>query len=304
MTFSPSQLLVLGAFLLGAVMVFIVTSLNGQPYGLPVTEEAWLKQTDVNDPALAFVNGWPIRRSQVLSEAAARGLIDPADGLDASQAAELDGQVLQTLVEDLVDQQLLGLEARRLGLARDPQATRLLRAREDTVLSEFLLGREVDALVTPAAVRQLYDEQAAILKSSDEVRARHILVKTRAEADAAVVRLDQGEAFAAVARQISIDPGSKEKGGDLGYFIRRDMVPAFSKVAFSTKVGAVSKPFESEFGWHIVKVEDRRKPDVPTFEELQSQLVSYQKFRVIENLLMELRGKATIDYVLGAGPEL
>ena len=303
MMFSPSQLLVLGAFLLGTVMVFVVTALNGQPFGLPDDEESWLKQTETGDPALAFVNGWPIRRSAVLRDAAARGLLDPVEDINGAPGA-LESTAVLSLVEDLVDQQLLSLEARRRGFARNPQATRLLRLSEDAVLAEFLLRREVEERVTPDALRQLYDEQAAILNSSDEIHARHILVKTREEAGAVVVRLQGDETFEALAKELSIDQGSREVGGDLGYFIRRDMVPAFSKVAFAMKVGAVSDPFESEFGWHIVKVEDRRKPVVPTYEDLAPQLMSYQKFRVIEKLLIELRDKATIDYVQGSGPAL
>jgi len=303
MTFSPSQLLILGAVLLGALLTFIVTELNVVPFGLPADEKAWLQQTEPGDPALAFVDGWPIRRSSVLNEAVRRGLVDPDTPGPAALAA-LDGDLVQDLVKDLVDRQMLALEARRRGLDRDRAAVRLLRTDADAVLSDLVLSREVARQVTPQTVRALYDRQVAILKSSDEIRARHILVKTRAEARAVAARLAAGEAFDAVAKEVSIDPGSKDKGGDLGYFMRRDMTPAFSKVAFATKVGAVSKPFRTSFGWHIVKVEDRRKPVVPTFEALKPQLVRYEKFQVIEKLLEELRARSSIDYVLGTGPAL
>ena len=151
--------------------------------------------------------------------------------------------------------------------------------------------------MTEDSLKALYDEQLETLRLDEEVRARHILVPTEDEARQLMARLRAGADFARLARTQSIDEASAKDGGDLGYFTRAAMVEPFADVAFSTSAGEVSEPFETQFGWHIVKVEDRRQRRAPTFEELRPQLLRFKTFEVVRSEIERLRSAATIDYL-------
>ncbi|MEM7566624.1 MAG: peptidylprolyl isomerase, partial [Pseudomonadota bacterium] len=134
------------------------------------------------------------------------------------------------------------------------------------------LAANLSAEVTDEALRAFYDEQIANAPAQQEVRARHILVETEEEALAVLERLESGEEFEALAAELTIDPSGKATGGDLGYFGRGRMVPAFETAAFELEPGAVSAPVQSQFGYHVIKSEDRRDLAPPSFEELEGRI--------------------------------
>ncbi len=123
-------------------------------------------------------------------------------------------------------------------------------------------------------MRKVYDEAIGQMKKEPEVRARHILVETEDEAKAVVAELKKGADFAELAKTKSKDPGSAD-GGDLGYFTKDQMVPEFSEVAFKLDKGALSDPVKSQFGWHVIKVEDKRERQPPEFDKVKDQLESF-----------------------------
>ena len=205
---------------------------------------------------------------------------------------------IRALLDDMIDQKLLASAARQEGLDQSERGQRAIELAKDRALSEIFLRNAVDEEITEDSLRALYDEQIGSGEPGDEVRARHILLATEEEAQDVYQQLQDGSDFEELAKKLSLDPGSGAQGGELGYFTKERMVPEFSTVAFATKVGKVSEPFQSQFGWHVLKVEDKRKGVLPSFEELRQQIVRYQTFTVVQNTINDLRGEAEIDYFL------
>jgi peptidyl-prolyl cis-trans isomerase C len=133
------------------------------------------------------------------------------------------------------------------------------------------------------------------MKPEEEVRARHILVEKEDEAKAALARVRKGEDFAKVAAELSRDPGSGKEGGDLGYFTQDRMVPQFGAVAFQLKAGDVSEPVQTQFGWHVIKVEDKRSKPLPKFEDVKGEIETYLVRKAQQDIVMGLRGDLKLE---------
>jgi foldase protein PrsA len=156
--------------------------------------------------------------------------------------------------------------------------------------------------ITESDVRSYYDQNKESFSTPEQVRASHILVETKAEADAIYTQLKNGADFAKLAKEKSIDPGSSVIGGDLGYFERGIMVPEFEDAAFSLKVGEISQPVQSDYGYHLILVTDHKAEVVPTLESLTEQikdtLASQKIYELSQSLINELRDKADIKNML------
>jgi peptidyl-prolyl cis-trans isomerase C len=146
-------------------------------------------------------------------------------------------------------------------------------------------------------MKKVYDEAVKQSADEQEVRARHILVPTEDEAKAVIVELKKGTDFAELAKQKSKDPGAAAEGGDLGYFTKEQMVPAFSEVAFKLNKGDVSEPVKSQFGWHVIKVEDKRSKPVPPFEQVKTQVESFVVQRAQAAYIAKLREGGKVERV-------
>lgn len=173
---------------------------------------------------------------------------------------------------------------------------RLAYVRMKVLMDEFV-ARESAKAATAEAARKLYDDAMKTMKPDEEVRARHILVEKEEEARAALERVRKGEDFAKVATELSRDPGSKPQGGDLGYFTQDRMVAPFAEAAFKLKSGEVSEPVQTQFGWHIIKVEDKRTRPLPTFEEVREEIDAYLKQQGQQNVVLELRKDKRVERV-------
>jgi peptidyl-prolyl cis-trans isomerase C len=201
------------------------------------------------------------------------------------------------LVERLIDMRLVAGEARANGLADDPDVRRELAQIENQIISQVFLTRRIDAMVTEDVVQARYDEHIAALTPEEEVSARHILLETEEDALAVIVSLQDGADFVELAAEKSIGP-SADRGGDIGYFSRdRDnVVPEFADAAFALEPGQISEtPVQSEFGWHVIKVDDRRSIASPTLEEMREELVTEISQQLIAELIDGLRDAATIE---------
>jgi peptidyl-prolyl cis-trans isomerase C len=159
---------------------------------------------------------------------------------------------------------------------------------------ESLLQDAGKSALSDAAEHQVYDEAIKQVKTEEEVHARHILVPTEDEAKAILVQLKGGADFATLAKEKSKDPGAAE-GGDLGYFTKDQMVPEFADVAFKLDKGQLSDPVKTQFGWHIIKVEDKRTKPTPTFDQVKPQIENYVAHRAQAQLVENLRKSATIE---------
>ena len=238
------------------------------------------------DTVVARVNGTVIHRSDVLHALGAM----PPQVKDMPMA-----QVYPLLLERLIDGKLVVAAGRAQKLQDDPEIKRKVAEYEDRAIQEAYLGHAINLQLTDDALRKKYDAFVNENPPQEEVRARHILVKTEKDAQEALAEIKKGADFATVARAKSTD-GSARDGGDLGYFSRGDMVAEFSDAAFAMKPGEVSKtPVKSEFGWHIIKVEDRRMTPAPSFEETKDQLRSELSQAMVGDVVEGLRTKAKIE---------
>lgn len=255
----------------------------------PTTTDAAAKADAAKaDPAkvVARVDGTPITEADLAVAAE-----DPSVSLPGMSEA----QKRDLLVGYLVDLKIgaKAAEAAKVGESAD-FARRLAYFRDKLLLDDYL-EREVKKTVTPDAARKLYDETVKGVKPEDEVRARHILVEGEDEAKKIVARLKGGEDFAKVAAETSQDPGSKSDGGDLGFFTKERMVAPFADAAFKLAPGQLSEPVKSQFGWHVIKVEEKRTKPVPTFEEMKEQIENYLSRKAQQDVILALREKAKVE---------
>ncbi|WP_022697247.1 peptidylprolyl isomerase [Euryhalocaulis caribicus] len=274
-----------GLFLLLAAIALAACSDESSP---EASVELRDNVTRLGDTVAAEVGETRIYVSDVEREAAAQGAIAPGDRIST------DSDAYSRVLDELIDQRLLAMEAARRGLADTDEARRRLQTARERILGNVLVETAVDESVTEDSIRRMYDEQVRLVELGDEVRARHILVETREAADEIKAQLDEGADFAQLAFDNSIDEATRLDGGDLGYFTSDAMVAPFSTAAYATPVGEISDPFETEFGWHIVKVEDRRAQQRPSFEELRPRIVRFMTFDEIQNLLDDLRDNTEI----------
>ncbi len=244
---------------------------------------------DERDPVLARVDGTIIRRSDVEREAASQ-----AEGGDSPPVGP-GSEGFAHILDELIDQRLLAMEARRRGLDQSEEALRRLALAEERILGNVLVETALADAVNEETIERIYQEQVRLIPLGEEVRARHILVDTREEADAIKALIDAGQDFAALAVRMSQDQATRLEGGDLGYFSREGVLPAFGAVAFRTGEGETSEPFQTEFGWHILQVVDRRREPPPTLEALRPNIVRFFTFDQLEGLIDGLREQAEIE---------
>lgn len=250
-----------------------------------------------SDPVVARVNGMDIRES------------------DLAMAEDDLGVELQQLPPEHRREQLISyvadvMLAAQAAEARNLQKTDDFKQREAFFRRKLLMGLMLQdharSVVSDEALRKVYDEQIKPMGAAEEVRARHILFRAdpkdekaqaeaQARARAALERIKKGEDFATVATELTEDPSGKENGGDLEYFTKDQMVPEFANVAFQMYPGQVSNPVRTQFGWHIIKLEDRRNRPVPEFDKVRNQIETFLVRRGQSELIAQLREKAKIE---------
>jgi peptidyl-prolyl cis-trans isomerase C len=240
------------------------------------------------DPAkvIARVNGIAITEGDLAVAAA-----DPALQLPNVPEA----QKRDMLTGYLIDLKLGSKAAEAAKVGDSADFARKLAYNRDKALLDDYLEQQARKAVTPEAARKLYDDTAKSVSPEQEVRARHILVASEDEAKKAAARVKGGEDFAKVAGELSTDPGSKTDGGDLGFFTKDRMVEPFAEAAFKMEPGQVSDPVQSQFGWHVIKVEEKRAKPVPSFEEMKDQVNAYLERKAQQDLILGLRKDAKIE---------
>lgn len=245
-----------------------------------------------DDPVVAKVNGKDILQSEVLA------LRDEMAGQMPQIMAIPVERILPELVQRTVDRRVVTDAAKDANLDDDPEVKKQMEMIHQELIQRAFLAREVEKQVTDEAVKKLYDEQVSSYKAEDEVHARHILLKTKEEAEAVIKQLKGGADFVALAKEKSTGP-SGANGGDLGYFAQGAMVPAFAEAAFAMKKGEISKtPVQTEYGWHVIKVEDRRKSAPPSFDEIKEQLRGQMAQAAMADVIDGLRKKARVEILV------
>jgi peptidyl-prolyl cis-trans isomerase C len=244
------------------------------------------------DRAVAKVQDETIWASDVKREAVAQGLVGEGEPLDVSS------DLFRRVLDEVIDQKLLAREAERRGLDNSPLAQRRLAATRERILGDMLVETVVNDKISDKAVEAIYQGQLNLARTSEEVRTRLILSRTRAEADAVVGILGQGAAFEAVAMERSIDDATRFSGGDLGYLTPDVMPEAYRNALRDRPAGSTAGPFQTEGGWAVLRVEDRRRETPPTMDQARPQIVRYLTYEGVRQLLEELRGKAAVEVLL------
>lgn len=246
-------------------------------------------QTDTATAAntvVATVNGVKILRSDV---EAARGQLP-----EQYRKLPMD-QLYQPILNQLIRTKVLSAQARADKLHETEGYKRRVALIEERMLEEELLKKTIDEKVTDEALQARYDKTSGSFPTKEEIRARHILVKTEAEADAIIKELTGGADFAKLAAEKSIGP-SKANGGDLNYFSKGQMVPPFEEAAFALAKGEFTRSaVKSPFGWHVIKLEDKRQSKPPSFEESRDRLSQELSQEFAEQLVRGLTEKAKIE---------
>ena len=212
-------------------------------------------------------------------------------------------QIRGQLVERMVEQTLVADAARKQGLHKEPDVQQRIKAIQRSLLNEAYLSRIMKAELTDAKIRDAYQKSIALQPKREEVRARHILVKTKDEADAIIVQLKKGADFIKLAKEKSTGPSGKN-GGDLGFFADGQMVPPFSKAAFALDKGQITEtPVKTQFGYHVIKVEDRRVAGQANYEKASAKIRANMQDKIFGEIMNGLRAKAKID-IKGGGSKI
>jgi peptidyl-prolyl cis-trans isomerase C len=273
-------------FMRGALAAFLLTT------ALPAYAQAPAGQ----DQVLAKVNGIEIRQSDLNAVEEEAGQIPPM-----SEGAKRD-----YLVAFLTDMILVSKAADEQKLGDTPEYQRKLDFARKKLLMSALLGKVGSAAVTDDVMKKVYDDAVKQMPAEEEVHARHILIRADAGDEKAskaaedkiktvIARLNKGEDFAKVAGEVTEDPSGKANGGDLGYFGKEQMVPEFADAAFGLDKGKVSQPVKTQFGWHVLKVEDKRTKPAPSFDEVKPQVEQFVTRKAQADLVTKLREGAKVE---------
>mgnify|MGYP001168849316 CR=1 FL=1 len=259
---------VLGAFALAAFLV----------------APAVVKAQDT-DPVIARINGVDIHQSDLaLAE----------DEVGAGMPQMAPAQKREYLITYLTDVVILSQTADKQKIGDRADVKHRIAFERNKVLMETLLQDAGKAALSDDALHKVYDDAIKQMPPQEEVHARHILVPTEDQAKEIEAELKKGADFATLAKEKSKDPGAAD-GGDLGYFTKDQMVPEFSEAAFKLEKGQISDPVHTQFGWHIIKVEDKRTKPTPTFDEVRSQIENFVAHKAQAELVENLRKSATIE---------
>lgn len=203
----------------------------------------------------------------------------------------------RALAEYLIDNALFAEAAIAAKIAADPAFEEQMQYVRRRLLREQYFEKQLKGAISEADAKKIYDQRVAQLKSENEVAARHILVDNEEKAKEILAKIKAGGDFAALAKENSTDTGSKEQGGFLGYFGRGQMVPEFEKAAFTMIKGQVSEPVKTNFGWHIIKLEDRRRKPPPSFNEVKETILNSLAVLKAQEVVGALRKKADVEYL-------
>jgi peptidyl-prolyl cis-trans isomerase C len=242
-------------------------------------------QTGKDIPA-AIVNGKKIMRSDVLHAYESLPNSVKQHGLEA---------IYPRLLDRMIEQKLLVAEGRKKNMANDPAVKARMKEVEDAVIGDVYLNKLIEKNISPEYLQSEYKAFLAQNPPTEQVHARHILLKTEADAQNVIKHVEAGQDFQEAAKQYSTGP-SASSGGDLGFFKRGDMVKPFSDAAFAMKPGEVSKvPVKTRFGWHVIQVVERRTVQPPTFEQVKPQLIKRISRNIAADVLQKLVDGAKVE---------
>lgn len=245
------------------------------------------KKVQVADSAVvATINGSDVRLKDVKDFAK-----------NIPQLADLPfNMVYPQLLETMINARVILQGAESSGVENDEAVQKTLKLAREQVISQAYLEKQLEAKMTPETLQEMYMAEMKNFNRQEEVRARHILLGSKKEADDVVAQLKAGVDFALLANTKSLD--KENQGGELGYFTKNMMIPEFGEAVFAMKKGQLSAPIKTPFGWHVVLVEDRRLAAPPAFEDVEDQLKQIYAERNARNVVVEEREKAKVQVLI------
>ncbi len=266
---------------------FLKTSAAVAFMALALAPAAQAQDAPKEDKVVAIVNGHEIRVSEV--QMATDDII--------GQLPDLPPKLrFPFVVEYLIERHLLAQYAVKDGIADTEEYKRRLALYQAKALRDAYFFQKIRPMVTEEEMKAAYDQEAAKLQQTERVRARHILVATEDEAKDILARLKKGEKFEDLAKQFSLD-GSKDYGGDLGYFTAPEMVPEFSKATFALKVGETSQPIKTDFGWHIIRLEDRKQGAAQPYDQVKAAIRNVLLRKKVSEVMDKIRGASKVEII-------
>ena len=213
------------------------------------------------------------------------------------QLAEMPDDAKKSMIVDaLIEARLMSDAARNAGIADDDEFKRQIAFFEAQTLQSIFLAREVSKRVDDNSVRKAYDDQLAAMPKVEETRLRHILLPTMEAANEAIAELNSGKDFATVAKERSSDPASKDNGGDLGFSAQGQTLSEIESAASKLQPGQFApSPVKSAFGYHVVKVDERRPRPAPPFESLAGEIKQALLADEARRIASELRASAKVE---------
>ena len=302
MKFIPTTFLLSSALLLGTSLTSIAQNAPQSTADKPAATDS-APQSKLPDPTSAqeAAPEKPVDPSHVMAVVDGKnitaGELDAmAIDMDPGLARLKDQQRRITVLKIYIDMKTLSDAAVKEGLDKTPEYEKRMAIMRDNVLQQIYFKNSIVDKITDDDVKARYDKEIASLPKEEEVHARHILVKSKKEAEDIIKSLDKGGKFDEIAKTKSTD-GSAATGGDLGYFTRGQMVKPFEDAAFGLKVGEYTKtPVESPFGWHIIKVEDRRTKQPPALADIKDTIRNVIARERYSKLIADLRTKMDVKY--------
>jgi peptidyl-prolyl cis-trans isomerase C len=244
------------------------------------------KEVKPGNPVVAKVDDQPITRVDVFRYIQSM----PQNVQQLPPAA-----IYPMALEQVIDTRLIQNKAEAANLEEDQEVKTQMNLAHQQILRAVYIQREVDKRISDSDMKAKYDEYVKSLQNVEERHARHILVDTEDKAKEIIKKLNDGADFVALAKESSTGP-SADNGGDLGWFAKQDMVPAFSEAAFATEKGTVNPtPVKTQFGWHVIKVEGVRSRPAPTFDEMKPAIQAELRREIVGKLVKDWREKADIE---------
>jgi peptidyl-prolyl cis-trans isomerase C len=201
----------------------------------------------------------------------------------------------RVLLQYVIENELMAEAGQKDNLDRAPTFPARVKYHDRRALRDAFFDASITNAVSEDAAKEIYEEKIATMKPEQEIHARHILVATEDEAKKVAERLKNGEDFATVAKEVSKDANAE--GGDLGFFTRGQMLKPFEDAAFALDVGQISAPVQTQFGWHIIKVEEKRDQPLPTFDQVKDAIVAQLVQQKAQEVVTGLRDSAKIEVV-------
>lgn len=240
--------------------------------------------TTTDDTVVATVNGDKILRKDVMQAVEKLPVKD----------VEIE-KIFPFVVDQMINEKLIDGATAKAKVEDTPEFKKRMELVKAQLVKQLYLESQLKDKVSDKAVQAEYEKFKKENKGKEEVHARHILVPTEEEAKQVIKDLEAGQKFNDLAAKRSSDPSNAQQGGDLGYFLRDDMVPEFSEAAFSTKPGTYTKtPVKTSFGWHVIKVEDKRARAVPELKEVEMAIRNKLGQDALQKLVQDLRANAEI----------